>query len=140
MRQREQALVLMDKARQDEGLVREVLHAEHIADELIGFHCQQAIEKLLKAALTAWGVRYRRTHDLRELMDVLTDTGHPLPDSLESADAFTPYAIVHRYEAIAPPVTLDRAGALDMVRRVREWAETQVHGQDTGQGAPAQSP
>ncbi len=33
------------------------------------FHCQQAAEKLLKAALVRAGVRPRKTHDLTSLAD-----------------------------------------------------------------------
>jgi HEPN domain-containing protein len=34
-------------------------------------HCQQAIEKVLKAALVERGIRFRKTHDLPELADLL---------------------------------------------------------------------
>ena len=75
MKQREQAGFLLQRAHHDEVLVQEVLDAEHVADEIVGFHCQQALEKLLKALLSLRGVRYRKTHDLRELMDLLKDGG-----------------------------------------------------------------
>ena len=126
MKQREQAMALLEKARHDEVLVEEVLSTNRVTDDMIGFHCQQAIEKLLKAVLSLHGVRYRKTHDLRELMDLLTDAGSPVPEDLQEMDRFTPYASLFRYEAIPADALLDRRKALELVRPVRAWAELQV--------------
>ena len=52
MKRREQALLLLRKAAQDESLPDEVLDSENVSDEVIGFHCQQAAEKMLKALLS----------------------------------------------------------------------------------------
>ena len=91
MKRREQALLFLKKATEDEALLDEVLSSPRVSDEIIGFHCQQAAEKLLKAFLSDLGVRFRKTHDVRELMDLLEDAGHPLPKSLADLDALTPY-------------------------------------------------
>jgi HEPN domain-containing protein len=74
MKQHDQAALFLAKAAKDEALVDEVLGSERVADEIVGFHLQQAAEKLLKGVLSAYGVSFRRTHDLRELMDAATDT------------------------------------------------------------------
>ena len=52
MKPREQALLLLRKAAQDEALLDEVLASDQVSDEIIGFHCQQAAEKILKALLS----------------------------------------------------------------------------------------
>ena len=52
MKHHEQALLLLRKAGQDEILLEEVVRSKRISDEIIGFHCQQAIEKYLKAVLS----------------------------------------------------------------------------------------
>ena len=49
MKRREQALLLLRKAAQDEALLDQVLTSDQVSDEIIGFHCQQAAEKILKA-------------------------------------------------------------------------------------------
>jgi hypothetical protein len=67
MKQREQALMLLKKAAQDEALLDEVLASARVSDEVIGFHCQQAAEKMLKALLSDLGVRFRKTHELGAL-------------------------------------------------------------------------
>jgi HEPN domain-containing protein len=75
MKLHEQALLYLDKAAEDEVLVDEVIASPRVSDAVIGFHCQQAVEKLLKALLSHVGVRFRKTHDLRELLDLLADHG-----------------------------------------------------------------
>ena len=127
MKQHEQALLLLEKARQDEALVAEVLTSDNVSDEIIGFHCQQAAEKLLKALSAQCGVHFHRTHNLRQLMALLADEGRSVPDDLQNLDMLTPFAVLHRYEA--PLVsTLERRQMREMVRRLREWVEPQIHG------------
>jgi HEPN domain-containing protein len=55
MKRREQAMLLLRKAAQDEALLDAVLESELVSDEVFGFHCQQAAEKLLKALLSELG-------------------------------------------------------------------------------------
>jgi HEPN domain-containing protein len=63
MRQHEQALLFMQKAAQDEAAVEELIRSNRVSDEIIGFHCQQAAEKLLKAIYRKAGASGR--FDLR---------------------------------------------------------------------------
>jgi HEPN domain-containing protein len=123
MKQHEQAILLLDKARQDEALVEEVLASSNVSDEIIGFHCQQAAEKILKALLAERGIRFHRTHNLRQLMDTVQDAGLPIPPGLQDLDTLTPFAAMFRYEA--PPLTasLDRPRARQILRTLRAWAE-----------------
>jgi hypothetical protein len=49
MKRRKQALLFLRKAAQGEALLDAVLNCDTVSDEVVGFHCQQAAEKLLKA-------------------------------------------------------------------------------------------
>jgi HEPN domain-containing protein len=97
-----------------------------VRNSIVGFHCQQAVEKILKAVLSEYGVPFRRTHDLRELMDALADAGHPLPRTLASLDALTPFATLFRYEGIPAKASLDRKRTRERVGRLRAWAESRI--------------
>ena len=55
-KRREQALLFLRKAAQDESLLDAVLESAKVSDEVIGFHCQQAAEKMLKALLSDLGI------------------------------------------------------------------------------------
>lgn len=64
----------------------------------IGFHAQQAAEKLLKAWLCAKGETYPLSHDLATLLDVL-ETSEPDVDRFNELVDYTRYAVRLRYEA-----------------------------------------
>ncbi len=100
------------------------------SDGVFGFHCQQAAEKLLKAALASSGIRYRRTHDIAELMDLALDHGLRLVACAEDLRTLTPYAVDMRYESFGmdiegtPP--MDRLEMREHIRKLRAWAEEKI--------------
>lgn len=125
MNRHEAARTLLRKAEQDERTVERLIDHVDIADEIVGFHCQQAVEKLLKALLLLHGLDFPRTHNLDALADLLTDAGHPLPDNLGPLEGLIPFAAQYRYEE-EPDLRIDRASALALVRRLRAHAEASL--------------
>ncbi len=130
MMQHEQAVLLFKKACEDEVLVEEVLASPNVSDEIVGFHCQQAAEKFLKAILSEIGVHFQRTYNLRQLMDLLYDAGHRLPADLADLDTLTPFGTTFRYDVLSAAGSLDRRGAYEMVCRLKSWAEEELHRND----------
>ena len=126
MKQLEQARIFLGKARQDEVAVNELKGSSSVADEIVGFHCQQAAEKLLKALLSVLKVRVRKTHDLQELIDLAASAETPLPEDLEAVAAFNPYAAAFRYDFLPPGMALDREAALELLIRLRQWVEHRI--------------
>ena len=126
MSPREQGEMLLRKAAADEALVDKVLDDPHIANELVGFHCQQAVEKLLKARLVDLGVNYPKTHNLLALIDLLERQGKQLPPDLDDLDLLTPYATIYRYEDPPEVSAFDRKMAREFIRRLRVWVETDL--------------
>lgn len=126
MKQHEQAVLLVRKAAEDEALLAEVVSSERISSEIFGFHAQQSSEKLLKALLSEFGVHFPRTHNLRLLMDLLSDAGHPLPAALADLDLLTAYGTLFRYEDIPSETKFDRSAALAMVRTLHAFVETKI--------------
>ena len=59
---RDLARVLLDRADDDIRLVRRVVDDADIADAIVGFHAQQAVEKAIKAVLAAREIEYAKTH------------------------------------------------------------------------------
>lgn len=125
---REYAGILLRKAAQDELVLEKLGHDPAVADEVIGFHAQQAIEKMLKAVLSFHAIRYRRTHDLVELIDLLLQNSISFPAELEDAAQLGPFAVALRYDELPsePEPPLDRVWATDRVREIRKWAESIV--------------
>jgi len=121
MRQHEQALLLTKKAAEDMTLLGEILSSPNVSDEIFGFHCQQACEKLLKAMLSHIGIAYPRTHNLRLLMDLLADAGCALPTDYIELDILTPYGTLFRYEDIPSEVELSRETLYNLIQSLHAF-------------------
>ena len=126
----EHATLLMQKARQDEYAVRKLIPDRSAPDEIIGFHAQQAVEKMLKAVLVARQVSLRRTHDLVELLDLLRDNGVTYPAEMDEVRRLNPFAVAFRYDEVPdePERHLERAWVLECVSGVRAWCESLLSG------------
>jgi HEPN domain-containing protein len=115
------AQLLLAAAEQDLLAAEALCGADGIKDGVIGFHVQQAIEKAIKSVLSHRMIPFRRTHDIAELLDLMTDAGLAAPPNVERLDEYNPYAIEARYGLVAPS-GLDRARAIDDARSVLAWA------------------
>lgn len=122
------ALRFLAKARQDEIVIDKLMDDGEISDEALGFHYQQAVEKLLKAVLAERDVEVPKTHNLIYLMDALGDAGCSVPEALEALAVLNPFAVVLRYDLIGddPSLRLDRQQMRSLVRELRTWTETKV--------------
>jgi hypothetical protein len=126
MKRREQALLLLAKAAQDEALLDVVIDSATVADEVFGFHCQQAAEKMLKALLSNLGEPFPRTHDIAALMKHLRRIDVPLPERFEGLDMFTPFGAFYRYEDFDSGLFVDRRAARAMLCELRVWIDERL--------------
>jgi len=94
----DEARRLLAKATEDEYVLDRLLDDPGAPDSIVGFHAQQAAEKLLKAALFLGGVAPPRTHNLARLVDLAAEHHLNLPPECEQLRWLTPYAVLFRYE------------------------------------------
>jgi HEPN domain-containing protein len=67
-------------------------------------------------------VPYRRTHDIRELLDLAADSTVEIGREFQELDVWTPFAAEYRYEDVPEgPVTIDRKAALASVQSLLAW-------------------
>jgi len=118
------AAILARKATEDAVALREFEGNPEIADSILGFHAQQAIEKWLKAVLAGNGVDYEYTHDLRRLIELLETTDITFPLDTRDVVMFTEFAVPLRYEDLLDAEPLDRSAAVALVNEVGEWANS----------------
>ena len=133
MDQHDLALELLQLGADDLLAATVLARSREIRDTIIGFHCQQAAEKSLKAVLADGGIDYPKTHNLLVLTNLLKAAGHESPIATEDLAKLNPYAVARRYDA-AELHGLDRASALDLAGRVQTWADEQIRGPDSGPG------
>ena len=121
------ARTLVLAAERDLELVQILLEHNGGADEVFGFHVQQAVERLLKAWLAIRGESYPLTHDLEQLFEALAREGVDLR-TFRTLSGYTLFGVIHRYEALdAQEPPMDRAQAASrtatLLARVREFLD-----------------
>ncbi|HET6308400.1 MAG TPA: HEPN domain-containing protein [Rhodopila sp.] len=105
------------------------------------YHCQQAVEKLLKGFLVLAGIDFRRTHDLDALAQSLLPHFPVLRPLLMVIGGWTAWGVAYRYPAEDEPepepgmeelaAALDAIGQLDAT--LRSWAPSPSDNAGTGQ-------
>lgn len=120
----EVADLLLSKAHDDLGAARVLESSEKVADHLVGFHAQQAVEKALKAVLVIQEIEIPHTHNLALLVTRLKDARLDVPDHVTQSEWLTPWAATFRYDE--EPDQLDRMRAVELADEVVTWAGGQV--------------
>jgi HEPN domain-containing protein len=97
------------------------LAAEPPATEDAVFHCQQAVEKALKAFLVWHDVPFAKTHDLGKLGQQAAQLDPALDQLVEGIVELSKYAWMFRYPG--DPVTPTHEEARDVLARATSAAE-----------------
>jgi HEPN domain-containing protein len=118
---RDSALTLVRKAEQDEMILAKLLGDPEVADEALGFHVQQAVEKRLKAVLVFNEVDFKHIHNIGYLTALLEQNQVDLPTSRGEIDALTSWAVDARYEDFFEGA-LDRPAVPGLIDSVVGWS------------------
>jgi HEPN domain-containing protein len=114
------------KARNDWSAARKLLRGPEPETDVVGFHCQQAVEKLLKAFLLSRSVEFEKIHDLRRLIDQCAALDPEFNSLREDVRPLTAYAVASRYPGL-PSLVFDEAQqALVVVRKIWAFAATRL--------------
>ncbi len=85
------------KAKEDWDTIVILIDHPRCPRNTVCFHCQQYVEKLLKALLTLHKVEFPRTHSLRRLTQLCEIVIPELHDFIDTADELTYYSVQSRY-------------------------------------------
>ncbi len=131
-RDSDDALRWLASARSDLALARAGRMSADVQLEALCYHCQQAVEKSLKAVLIAHGLEFPRTHNVGTLQDLLPPAlAVPAAVSDEQLRALTVYAVLSRYPGDMEDVSdSDYDVALDVAERVVDWAGDVLRDED----------
>jgi len=85
------------------------------------FHCQQAVEKCLKAYLVHRREPFQRIHDLEALIDQSAALEADWEQFRDAVESLSPYAVRFRYPGPNDPSIEDVEQALRVVQKVWEF-------------------
>jgi HEPN domain-containing protein len=91
--------------------------------EAVGFHCQQAVEKYVKALLTYYQVEFPKTHEIAKLLLLLSTVNPAAAEALNGTAWLTPFGVDVRYaEDAAQMLPGDEIKAIEDARLAKEVA------------------
>ena len=107
------------KARQDLEAAAWLLESPHALYGAVGFHCQQAAEKVLKAYLTWQEQSFEKTHSLVALVAICLRFSNDFDELRDAATSLNPFAVITRYPGDLPGISAQEAReALDQARQI----------------------
>ncbi|MEW6619892.1 MAG: HEPN domain-containing protein [bacterium] len=126
MKNRKLAERFLSKANQDMIVIEKWRQDKEIPDEILGFHAQQAAEKMLKAVLAYQGIEFPFTHRLADLIDLSKKQGIVLPERLEEVRFLTPFAVKFRYDLYyeEDKEPIDFKEIFTLLIELRNWVNT----------------
>jgi len=96
--------------------------------DTIAFHCQQAVEKYLKAFLIFLDIGFKRTHDLVLLLDLISTKEQIGDDLYEKAAELQAFSVEIRYpDTIINLTEEDIMSALAIAREFRELVISKIY-------------
>lgn len=117
----------MDKAKSDLATAHILIHGEERHLDTGVYHCQQAVEKALKAFLTVCGSTITKTHDIELLVTLCSEHDCTFSRFLEMATEITPYATEFRYPGeVMEPSDIDAETACHIASEVLAFVEPKI--------------
>ena len=115
------------KAENDlENAVRVVRSGEDCPADTVCFHAQQCVEKYMKALLVWKCIPFPKTHNIRDLLELIPRKMRPAVNVSEQ-DRLTEYATVTRYPGEYKPVSYSEARkSVKLARRIRAAIRKQL--------------
>jgi len=122
----EQSKLLLRKALQDQAILEILVDDYTISNDAVGFHAQQAAEKLLKALLVLYQQDYPRSQDLNILISLLARINIFLPSKLQALADLSPMATIYRYEDLPSDSQVSRHEWRDWIEILRKLVENSI--------------
>ncbi len=120
---REYILRWLQRAESDLKVAKHMLEIDEPPTDAVCFHCQQAIEKYLKAFLTFQNVRVKKIHDLEALLNLCIEIDKKFENlDKEKISSLSFFAVEVRYpdEFYIPTIEEAREN-LEIALKVKEF-------------------
>lgn len=116
------------KAEQDFGMAELALENKPEYTDSICFHCQQTVEKYLKAYLVFLDIRFEKKHDLGYLLDLINEKEKVSDEFYEMLEKLEDYAVEIRYPDDWFEPTLDEAKEVyEVAKQVKEFVLNKIN-------------
>ena len=116
----------IERADRDFFAARHLAEIRPVPTEIVCFHCQQAVEKYLKALIVYNDREPPKTHDLTELLKQCCEFNSDISAFSQKCKFLMPFAIRTRYPGGADPEENDMKIALAYTADIIEFLKTKL--------------
>lgn len=103
-------------ARNDLNMAKASLELSSSYKNISAFHSQQCAEKAVKGYLAFKKIRFHKTHNMTELLELVNSVDAKLAKNISKAKTLTIYAVIYRYpDAERKPMTVAKAKAASKI-------------------------
>jgi len=104
------------------------LSFENPVTETVCFHCQQAVEKYIKAFLVHHQIYFTKSHKIINLLELCANVDPSFKDELNDADNLTDYAVEIRYPDVTfQPGIEDAKEAFVIAKKVKKFVRNKLN-------------
>ena len=103
----------------DSALILNDAHRKHY--EIICYHCQQAVEKYLKAFLCCNGMIPPKIHVLESLCELCSEFDPSFNDIAKECAYLSPFAVQSRYPLEMEITGINTAKSLEIAQKVKDF-------------------
>jgi HEPN domain-containing protein len=117
----------IEKADHDLGTA--IVINQHIPDysDTLAFHCQQATEKYIKCLLEKHAISFKKSHDLRYLLDLLDEEISLMPELYEQIMKLNAFGVEIRYPDTRIDLSKkDRDEAIEIAKNFRDLLKKNI--------------
>ncbi|MEW5767470.1 MAG: HEPN domain-containing protein [bacterium] len=116
------------KAEHDLGMAELALENKPEYTDSICFHCQQIVEKYLKAYLVLLDIRFEKKHNLSYLLDLISEKEQVSDELYEMVEKIEDYAVEIRYpDDWFEPNLEDTKEAYEIAKQVKEFVLNKIN-------------
>jgi HEPN domain-containing protein len=116
-----EVVLWLRKAAHDRLAAELAIKSDPAIPDVAAFHCQQAVEKLLKAFLVYRSCQFEKIHDLRALVNLCAELDPGFFVLRDRVAPLTAYAVRFRYPGPVEP-TIDQARhAVEIIHEVEAF-------------------
>ncbi|MHB1664489.1 MAG: HEPN domain-containing protein [bacterium] len=125
---KESADILIKKAEKDLNIAKSLPIENHDFLDGICFHCQQAVEKYLKAYLAYNNHKINYNHNIEETLSRCSTIDISFVKLQElNIDQLTDYAVTVRYDDIIEPTLDDAKEAINITEKVKSFVIEKIN-------------
>ena len=116
------------KAEHDLTAAKLLSKAEELLNDVIAFHCQQAVEKYLKGYMVYLDIHFTKTHEIGRLVENIEEKDPGISYLKEHADLLTDYAVEMRYpETFGMPSFEEINEAIEVAEKVKNYVYEHIN-------------